>query len=483
MDVRITWEFGVPSSQVGVEWFDTPTPGQVPLGASMARYDSAFEIGAGMLRVRRDVAGRYPWVWTRTHRALVVASSPALLPPAPIDWTAWQAWLEGTEPSEPRDFYIDRFRIRPRETVTWSAPERPPNSQWPAFERDDSVDVERCFEELKDAVRSAVPTGGEHAFLLSDGLDSSLLVALHGGGAMTATMTSACPEVTRLPLVERVRAAWAARGMEVNIDAWLPFVVSNPWHEPTFAAMGPIVYPGLAYEIPFVRAVASHWGVSRIVSGVGADQIFDRNPFQLWHWGRASHDAGAVAQAAVWLGPRAVAGQELARHAVYRKWRLPRPTTWDEPGAFLTSPSFSRANPFVLDSWEWEAAMRSLRGLELATGVSVVLPYVDGAVLDVVANYSHVVHAVGPHKPMLRRLADGLLPAEVLSAPKSTSFSPVVEMAWGRLSREDIHRRLAPLGPILEVPAALKAWSGSSALMRQARYLVAGDVASHQAFR
>lgn len=488
MDFVATWPIPTKGersdpAKIDVQILNTPGPGDATLSVGQPGGGAWVRWDATGLHVARDGIGRFPLVWHLDASALTVASDPTLLPPAAIHWPRWSRWLEGTDDPGTDDFFVGVRRVLPGQILHWANPAEPPEVYRPPFLKGDHTDPLLLAEHLHPVLETTCHNLSRPVLFLSDGLDSSLVASFLGryGHRRAATMVSDFADVTRPELVAATAKHCAIDVLSVHIDRWKPFQGEGPWLKNT--QYGPILYPGLAYELPFARAALERSGADCIVSGVGADQLFDRSVFQLYHWGFAHRDMAAVEAALRYFFPRELLAMELSKLPFYRRMRLPRPQRWADRGAYLRAPTYEVHSPFILDSWEWEGAVRSLRVVENSVGVPVVLPLANQAVLEAVRRFSHATHFSTQAKPVLREVARGRLPSAVIEAPKTTSFTAIFDDALDSLSQETIQQKLWSLEPILDIDAAVQTFRSEDSTVRRARYLLAGEVASGCGFR
>lgn len=260
-----------------------------------------------------------------------------------------------------------------------------------------------------DVLDSALSEHDHFGLAVSSGLDSTLLAArCHTLGKRVTLGSMSFPGLPSCDETERV-IEWN-HTMGVSLTNFFDMTQVSPWGDSghnDFDAFGPQGHPGERYEREFVSQFATAHTLDTIMTGVGADQLFEIDPWHVlsdliargqWdeimtpHWrahlgswgvlgGWAQHHVGVV-----WRGVAPTAWRRDRLHAqLLESSRSPQRHTWAHTivdGLMARDEVWGADEDRVarrrwLKSWEWEGLMRALWRLEHASGVRIQTPYLD----------------------------------------------------------------------------------------------------------
>lgn len=444
--------------------------------AFVERLDGPFAIalydeGSRTLHLWRDRLGKKPLFFRQVGRALYFASEQKALlhlPGAPprLDATAAARFLRRGTLDDGEGLFEGVEAVAPGERVTVDARGRLTRHRWWSLaevaQRRAVAGVEaRLGPLLEDAVRRRVPSEVRGGLLLSGGLDSALLGAALGPGAVPAfTMES-----DDRGDVRAARAVARHLGLAVTPVALRPpseaTLREALWHleQPdAFAAWG-IASAALQLGRQLRGA-----GVRVALMGEGADEVFLGYAWDGLQAALERGDAALPADAVRLLGPRAV--RFALQHALARLT-----TPWPRARDVWMAVASGGVGAFVeprLEGWllqrpapEDAAAARGAapggagpRGRQLAglghdmltlpvlhadrlfmaSGVEARLPFLDHRLVELALRTPpRLLEVAGTDKPLLRRLAGRWLPG--WRPPAKRGFSAAAAPEVGELHR------------------------------------------------
>ena len=372
--------------------------------------------------VERDALGRSPIVGARLGSGVVALSNDApwllsrLASPARVNAHRYLAHRAGWDALDQgvQDYFTTVFRVLPGHRCTIRGAQIAQSPWW-----DTSAEpVRRCTElnEELDAFWSHLDSALSHlsaddALAVSSGTDSTLLAARltersdHDArcwGSMSFPRDSSCDETAST-------RAWSARWhRQVEFVDMSELPAWGGTRDEKLEAWGPQTHPGERYERAFMRELSRRSGCSTVITGVGADQLFETSlealigelagrghweAFLAQPWQRALGPWGVVHAVRALYGPRLSqrlsAPRRLERLLVQMKAEPEeRHVALPIAEALLSrqeAPSRrqSSAAQKLLDtrsqSWAWEGFMRALWRLERQSGARIETPYLDEA--------------------------------------------------------------------------------------------------------
>ncbi len=427
---------------------------------------------AGVVTLARDRVGKKPLYWTHRDGTLTFASELKAL-------RAGVAGLGGVE-RHALHAYL-RFGFVPEgECIVPGVHKLPPGSllsfrladgriterRWSSWswEVDDALDAraaQRALEdELAQAVRLRLRADVPVAVFLSGGLDSGMIAALAARTgtpvrALTVTMGDADDE---LPLARATAARTGCRLEEVRVEAadglrLLP-VLAEIFDEPLADAS---VVPTL------LVARAARERATVVLNGDGGDEVLGGyrrlKAARAATWPLARLWLPAAARAAERAGLRRAWSRRLADGLAgddhpYLSWGPAKLSAEQAADLLDEPPSAPRSFTRLLERMGELPLAQAVRALDfelflpgdllvkmdratMAASIEARSPFLDQELVESLSRVSpNVLLAGGRGKAVLRRAAAGLLPAEVLRAPKRGFEAPLGTWLLGPWAEE-----------------------------------------------
>lgn len=466
--------------------------------ALLDRLDGAFalaiwdaERGRGLLA--RDRLGASPLFVTSARGCLLFASEIrnllALLrtTPAP-DPAAVAYWLARTDTASPRTLYSGIERLPAAHLLSLGPQGSRQRRHWrPRYSRPQPVDAGAAASEVRRAlgraVERAVAGAARPALMLSGGLDSAAIAAVHSStGGRLAAYSCVFPsheDVDESREIARVRDWLGIDGVEARflggsaLAAGAEFI--RAWEVPS-------VSPNLFVWLPLLRRAAAD-GVDMMLDGEGGDELFGCARYLVADRLRAGRPLAALRAARRlpgmgerprprWLGRALAAYGVRAALPPAAHERLRRARADGIAGPPWLSGAADRPHRAGADPWRWKrvdgprwwahlshvltagpeslGAPEQMRRAGLLAGVEPRHPLRDPELVDLVLSLPPEL-AFDPRRdrPLARRALAGTLPAETLEDDRKPAFNPLLTDALAGPDRGALRDLLAAPHPDL----------------------------------
>ncbi len=348
----------------------------------------------GEITVIRDRLGRVPVVGS--FGASGWASSKINLFGTKPHESAIQTYLSQGKDDTHVDFYAGQIRLRPGEK--WS--------QSGGFEhywmrQHHNLDFAECTARVRGILASYCEPGS--LIMGSGGLDSSVLFGLTQSPRLCTMGFRGFPESDESEWSQLLASTRNAEHFLLDLSSMVDSEIASG---PT-SLENPQFHPNEFVEATFLRASAAWGNTQRILCGVGADQLFSMPNHFAWQGLVQEGESWRIFDSALDTKPmlkaiiRVIAGAGLSRHEISDYHRR------------------------LTQSWDWEHIVRHVRRVQRASGVGLVLPFLDWRLWDIMNDVPvSWLYYKGP-KGLLKAAGAEDLDPIFLNRPKDTLLGTV----------------------------------------------------------